>query len=165
MTSRRQRLQSSHAINNGQDSPCNASELENAAHVYSVGTLTSSSTLNTNHNLDLTNGQRFPLYQGETSCSQPSMSSQNQHDHRSFTFANNQSCSSHSSSQLFIRDLIAADSASVNQDLMSSVNEQLTIGQASYQRKRKSSLLIYFLCFSCIYIAFFYTIFVSRDFQ
>ena len=146
MTSRRQRLQSSHAINHGQDSPSDTSELENGAHVYVVGTLTPSSRLSTNLNLDLTNGQRFPLYQGETSCSQPSMSSQNQHDHHSFAFASNQSCSSHSSSQLLVQDLGAADSASVNHNLMPSINEQLTIGQASYQRKRKHLFCIYFVC-------------------
>jgi hypothetical protein len=48
MTTRRQRLQSSYAINNEQDSPFISSQQENETYICSVGTLTRSSRLATN---------------------------------------------------------------------------------------------------------------------
>jgi hypothetical protein len=81
MTTRRQRLQSSYAINNEQDSPYISSQRENETYICSVGTLTRSSRLATSLDPGPSNAQLSHFYQGESSRSQPSLYSQNRQDH------------------------------------------------------------------------------------
>ena len=154
MTSPLQRLQGSHIFTNEQDCSYTTAQLDDEASLCSIGVLTHSSTVNTSHDPFHTSTQRFPLYHGETSSSQTSMFSQNQHDHCSVFLPDNQSYPSNPTSLLSLQDLAAADSAFIDRDLMSFVNDQQPIGQASYQRKRqrlfqKNShvhLYTYFIC-------------------
>ena len=108
--------------------------------------LTQSSKLDINNNT-----QRFPLYHGEASSSQTSMLPQNYHEHCSVSMTSNQSCPSHSASLLFVQDLVVAESTSFNHDLRSSINDEQTIGQVSYQRKRPSLLRTSFAYFGFVY--------------
>ena len=134
MTSRQQRLKESHIYTDEQNCSYNTQHLENQDPSCSVGVLTQPSRLNTSYNSYPTNTQCFPLYDGETS------SSQNHHDQYP----------SHSTSQLFVEDLGANKSSSITHGLISFANDQQTIGQGSYQRKRKSLfynfLIAFYLC-------------------
>ena len=150
MTTRRQRLQSSHAINNEQDSPYISTQQENETYICSVGTLTRSSRLATNLDSGPSNAQLSHFYQGESSRSQPLLYSQNRQDHDCLASTNNQSCSLQSSNVSYADSLGASGSTCVDHELTASAVEQLMIGQASYQKKRKSlfcnfvSLLVFY---------------------
>uniref|UniRef100_A0A6N2LW76 Uncharacterized protein n=1 Tax=Salix viminalis TaxID=40686 RepID=A0A6N2LW76_SALVM len=135
MTSRQQRLRGSHIFSNEQDCSYNTPQLENEDPSCSVGVLTQSSRLNTGHNPCLANTQCFPLYHDETSSFQTSMFSQNQHEH----------CPSHSASLLFVQDIGATDSSSINHDLMTffsypgTLHEYIDFGNKTFNWKIKLS--------------------------
>jgi hypothetical protein len=149
MTTRRQRLQSSYAINNEQDSPYISSQQENETYICSVGTLTRSSRLATNLDPRPSNAQLSHFYQGESSRSQPSLYSQNRQDHDCLASTNNQSRSLQSSTVSYAdslaasgstcvdHELTASGSTCVDHELTASAVEQLMIGQASYIYKKK----------------------------
>uniref|UniRef100_A0A6N2KNL2 Helitron helicase-like domain-containing protein n=1 Tax=Salix viminalis TaxID=40686 RepID=A0A6N2KNL2_SALVM len=125
------------------DCSYNTPHLENEDPSCSVGVLTQSSSLNTSYNPYPANTQCFPLYDGETSSSQISMFSQNQHDH----------CPSHSTSLLFVQDLGATDSSSINHDLMSFVNDQQQLDKLHIkERDNICSRFFLFTFYLCTYI-------------
>jgi hypothetical protein len=151
MITRRQRLQSSYAINNEQDSPYISSQQENETYICSVGTLTRSSRLATNLDPGPSNAQLSHFYQGESSRSQPSLYSQNQQDHDCLASTNNQSCSLQSSTLSYADSLGASGSTCVDHELIASAVEQLMIGQLHIKKKRKSLFFNYFFLFVFFY--------------
>uniref|UniRef100_A0A2K1YA91 Helitron helicase-like domain-containing protein n=1 Tax=Populus trichocarpa TaxID=3694 RepID=A0A2K1YA91_POPTR len=121
MTTRRQRLQSSYAINNEQDSPFISSQQENETYICSVG---------------------------ESSHSQPSLYSQNRQDHDCLASTNNQSCSLQSSTLSYADSLGASGSTCVDHELIASAVEQLMIGQLHIKKKKVCFLIILFFSLS-----------------
>jgi hypothetical protein len=109
--------------------------------------LTRSSRLATNLDLGPSNAQLSHFYQGESSCSQPSLHSQNWQDHDCLASTNNQSCSLQSSTVSYADSLGASGSTCVDHELTVSAIEQLMIRQASYKKKEKVCFLIFFLLF------------------
>ena len=147
MSSKRQRLQGTHIFSNEEDCSFDTPQLENEAPSYSFGVPSQSSRFNPNYNPFPANSRSFQLYHGEASSSNASPSPQNQHNHCLPSITSNQSCTSNSSSLLFVQDHVASESTSYNHDLRSSINNHQTTGQASYQRKRGSSFNIYYTYF------------------
>ena len=144
MTSRRQRLQGSRLFTHEEDYSSNTPNVENDAPSLSSGVLAQTSRYHRHHDPFLTHSQRFPLYSGEASSSQTSIPPHNQHDQSLAVITTNQSCTSNSTSLLFAEDPVPSELASFNHDIRSFLNDHQSTGQASHQRKRKSSSNVYF---------------------
>ena len=147
MTSKRQRLQGSRLFTHEEDCSFSTPTLENDDSSCSSGVLAQSSRYHTHDDPSLTQTQRFPLYPGEASSSQASMSPPDQHDHSLAFITSDQSCASNSTCLLFAQDPVQSESSSFTHDLRSFLIDHQSTGQASYQRKRKSLSNIYFASF------------------
>ena len=143
MTSKRQRLQGSRLFTNEEDCSFNTPNVNSDDPSWSSGVLAHSSRYHKHHDPFLSHSQRFPLYPSEVSSSQTSIPPHHQHDQSLALIAANQSYESNSTSSLLAEDPVPSESDSFNHYISSFLNDHQSTGQASHQRKRKSSSNIY----------------------